>query len=134
MAGIDQRDTELVGNTGANIAGVGIVIVDYGRIPGLSFEIIKGRVGKVIQTIPEQLFCQIALLTTVDAHDLDIVSEPFKGLSVISTDRMVNHPTSQQVNMAGIRILPESPRQFHHLFGLAAGVGIASELQVVPTN
>jgi hypothetical protein len=47
-----QRDAEQVGQTGADIPGIGIVTMQNRRQAGLQLDVFEGGIGEVIQARP----------------------------------------------------------------------------------
>jgi hypothetical protein len=86
------------------------------------------------QVRPEQLLAHVPLAAAADAHDAGLFPQRFNDLLVVGADALVFDQPRDQVHLFDTRVLAQGAGQFHDVLGLPAGVGIASQLQIVPAD
>ena len=126
-----QWHAELRGQTRADVARVGIVAMDqawYGLFLAQEAEHV---VGKGVEVVPELLLRQVTGGASVDSHDARAVADGLDGDRIVRTQVGVVDAAREQVDAIDIGARGQCPRQFHDIQGLAAGVGIAAEFQLM---
>ena len=134
MPGMHQRNTQLVRQARTHITGVGVMAVQHVRHAGLALEVGQHVVGEVFQRVPQHFLAQVFVFATGDAHDAGFVGQRLTHFGIVGADLAVDHAPRQQHHPLNVGTLAQGTRQLHHVFGLAAGVGIPPELQVMPTD
>ena len=134
VAGVYERDAELVGKARADVAGIGIMAVQDLRQTGLFAQEGQGIVREALQIVPELLLRKIAILAAGEAHDACILGKRLDGLGVIVADAGIDDPAGQQVDLNHLRTLAQGAGQFNDVLGLPARVGIPAQFEIMAAD
>src|SRR5690606_19545919 len=83
-----------------------------------------------VEAGPEQLLTAVAVATGADANDAGAVAERFLVASVVGGDAVVLDAAREEVDLTNVLAPGQGAREFHDVLGLAAGVRVASELEL----
>jgi len=84
--------------------------------------------------IPQRFLGDVAVRPGVDAHDAYLVGQPLLALGIVVADGRVDHAARHEVHALDFLALAQRPGQFDDVKRLAAGVGVASQFEVVAAD
>ncbi len=117
-----------------HIAGIGVVGVDPIGQPVLAQQALHQRIGQFIQERPKQFLAQVAPGPEGQTQDRQIRGNALGGTGVIRRDAPIGHQAGHHIHAVHLGTGRQGPGQFEHVGGLAAGVGIATQLQVAASK
>ncbi len=134
MSGVHERQSENRRQLHGHVTGVGVVPVDnVGDLPAAADET-DGFVDVFVQMGPERLLAHVAFPPALNANDTAFVGQGFDRHAVVRGDAFIGHQPREQVHPPDLRQGAQMAGQFHHIGDLAAGVGVAPELQRTAAN
>ena len=129
-----QRRAQHVRQTLSHIARVRVMAMDdIGRAPA-AVQVGQRVVGEAVQVIPKLLLADIAAGAGVEAHDPRLWGQGLQGPGIILADVRIDHASGEQVDPTDVVTLRQGTGQLHHVLGLAAGIRVAAELQVLAAD
>ena len=128
---MNQRDAQQVGEPYPDVAGVGIVAVDQGGQPTLFLQQVGQGVAETFQVIPELFLGEVFPGTAGYAYDACSLSQRLDLPRVLWIDGGVVYQPCHQVDLLNVGMQGQRPGQVDHILGLAPGVGIAPQFQLV---
>ncbi len=131
MAGVNQGNTEQVGETHTNITGIRIMAVYEIRPSRLLIEPIRQVVHEAVEMVPQLLLGNIFLGTGINADDPGFFRKCFDGNGVVLTDRLIDDPACDQVDLGDPVMFCECLGDINNVLGLAAGIGIPAKLKIM---
>lgn len=130
MAGEHQRDAEAPAHQRAHVAGIGVVGVDPVRQPRTGGQGRHQGIGEFIEVGPELLLAQVAARAEGQAQDAGTWAERLVWFGIVGRDAPVRDAARHHLHLVHLRAGRQGTHQLQHIGGLAAGVGIAAELQI----
>ena len=134
MSRVHKRDALAIAEPNAHIPRIGIVSVNEIRHAGLLLQPFVERVGEVAEMSPELLLGDVGLWSCGEANDSAAISHHFDGLGIVRAHTFVDHQPCDQIHALHVWLKCEGLGQLHHIFGLPAGVSIATKLQLLATD
>lgn len=92
----------------------------------LALEVSQGVVGKTLQRVPQHLLGQIFLFAALNARNARFIRQGFIRFSVVGVNLIVDDATGHQDHFFDIASFAQRPGKFHNIFGLPAGIRVAS--------
>ena len=134
MACMYQRETQKAGKPATDIAGIRVMAVDEMGQPVLCLQIGQGVVGEGIQMIPKRLLLDIGFGPGINAHNVRLGAENFLDLRIIRVNLRIHDPAGHQIDARHFGQFRQGTDQFDHIKGLAAGIGIPTQFEIVTPN
>ena len=131
MAGEHQGKAETTAQEGADEARIGVVGMDPIGKARLGQQGFGQGVGQFLQVGPEQFLAQIAARTEGKPTDGQIGFHPLQGLGVVAGNTAIVDQPGDHLHPLHLRTGGQATGQLQDIDGLAAGVGITAELQVM---
>jgi hypothetical protein len=115
-----------------HVTGIRVVPVNGIRQPVVSLGELDRLVHEFIQVGPEQLFSDVFAPAALDADNPELVVHRLYGHPVIVGHAVVVDEPRHQVDLPDLRVPAQLTAELQHVFDLAAGIGIAPQLDVLP--
>ena len=100
----------------------------------LGLQMLHQAVGQPVQVGPEQLLAQVTTRAEGEAADQQIRQHGLQGPGVIHGEAAVVEEAADHLHPFHFRADRQTPGQLEHVGGLAAGIGITAEFQVLATE
>ena len=126
-----QRDAQQVGESHPDVAGIGIVAVDQCGQPTLFLQQVGQVVAETLQVIPELFLGKVFPGTAGYAHDARSLSQRLDLPGVLRIDGGIVYQPGHQVDLLNVGVQGQRPGQVDHVLGLAPGIGVAPQFQLV---
>ena len=125
-----QGDTQQVGEPYPDIAGIGVVAVDERGHATLLLQPLCQVVAETLQVIPQLFLGDVLLRPAGNTHDLRACLQGLDLPGVLRVDGGVLHQAGDQVDPVDVGVPGQRPGQVDHVLGLAAGIGVAPQLEI----
>jgi len=134
MTGEHKRNAQTPLQLCPHPAGIGVVGVDPVRAALLAGDVQHQPVDELLQVGPEQLLAQVPAWAEGQPQQAGAGMQRLALHRVVRADPAVLDAAGDHLQPIHLGLLGQGPRQLEHVGGLATGVGITPQLQIVATD